>query len=54
MFGNDYKLMPRTYSIKGYKKRESFYFKSFFKYSFYALVILAILGVSALSAFHLI
>jgi hypothetical protein len=53
MFGNDYKLMPRTYSIKSYKKRESTYLKKLFRFSFYAFVILAIVGVSVLSAFYL-
>lgn len=43
---DDYDLVPRTYSIKGYKKSESSFLKKFLKYFFYILTLL-ILGIVA-------
>ncbi len=54
MFEHDYELMPRTYSIKSYTRRRTSGLKKFFKYSFYVLVIVSVLSISALSAVHFI
>ncbi len=54
MFGDDYKLVPRTYSIKSYKRRESTKLKKAFKISFYTIILLVIIGISILSAAHYI
>jgi hypothetical protein len=54
MFGDDYKLIPRTYSIKSYKRRRSTKLKRAFKVTFYTAILLAIIGVSILSAAHYI
>jgi hypothetical protein len=39
---NDYDLLPRTYSIKGYRRRESFLAKRIFKYTIYLSILLFI------------
>lgn len=49
MFGND-DMIPRTYSIKGYKRRESIKFKRFLKVTFYIVLALIVIGISLLSA----
>ncbi len=54
MFQHDYELMPRTYSIKGYKRRESLNFKKTFKYLLYTLIVTSVLFISILSAVHYI
>ncbi|MDP4182663.1 MAG: hypothetical protein Q8942_16435 [Bacillota bacterium] len=54
MFGSDYKLTPRTYAIKSYKKREAVKLKRAFKITFYSLVAVVIIGISVLSAAHYI
>ncbi|AUG58193.1 hypothetical protein HVS_11510 [Acetivibrio saccincola] len=46
-FNDDCDLVPVTYSIRGYKKRESTFLKKFLKYFFYISTIL-ILGVVAI------
>ncbi len=50
MFGHDYDLIPRTYSIKGYKRRESIKFKRFLKFTLYFILAFVVIGISLLSA----
>ena len=54
MFGDDYKLLPRTYSIKSYKRRESTKLKRAAKITFYIVILLAVIGISILSSTHYI
>jgi hypothetical protein len=54
MFNNDAELIPRTYSIKSYRKRNSLTFKKFFKYMIYILFLVVIAGIAVLSLNHMI
>lgn len=54
MFGNNSDLIPMTYSIKSYRKRNASGFKRLFKYTAYGLLLIGILGIIFLSATRLI
>lgn len=47
-FNNDYDLLPRTYSIKSYRRRESSIAKKLVKYLVFLLVLLAIAAIAFL------
>lgn len=48
-FNNDYDLIPRTYSIKSYRRKESSTLKKVVKYSVYILIVLSISAAAVLS-----
>lgn len=54
MFNKDCKLLPRTYSVKSYKRREASGIRKTFKFLMYVMIFAVILGFSFLSMKHYI
>jgi uncharacterized membrane protein YfcA len=54
MFGGNSDLIPKTFSVKSYRRRKTFNFKKFLIYLTFSIIIIAALGVTLLSISHLI
>lgn len=54
MFGNSSDFIPRTYSVKSFRRRKSIGLKRVLTYFIYFILILILLGIAFLSVNHLI